>query len=137
MAKFAVAFGVVMILLGAGAYGLALAGVIGSKASLTALIPAAFGLVLVILGALGAAKPHLNKHVMHAAVTVALLGFFGSIGGVVKLIRYATDSLPADAPVRMSAWVTQAIMAGLMLVFVVMCVRSFIAARKAREVQSQ
>jgi hypothetical protein len=137
MAKVSIAFGVILILLGVGAYGLAAAGVIGDgRASPTALIPAAIGLVLTILGAIGAAKPNLNKHVMHGAVLVGLLGLIGTVGGIVKLIRYATDSLPPDAPVRVSAWVTQSIMAVLMVIFVAMCVRSFIAARRARRLEA-
>ncbi len=132
MAQVSIAFGVILILLGVGAYGLAVAGLIGTQASLTALIPAAFGAVLAALGAIGKAKPNLNKHVMHAAVVVALLGLGGSVGGIAKLIRYATDSLPPDSPVRVSAWVAQSIMAVLMVIFVILCVRSFIAARKAR-----
>ena len=136
MARVTIVIGVLLILLGVGAYGLAAAGVIGDRASPTALIPAFAGILFVILGAVGVAKPSANKHVMHAAAALALLAFFGTIGGVVKLIRYATDSLPADAPVRPSAWWAQSIMAVLMVIFVILCVRSFIAARKARAQQA-
>ncbi len=137
MARVTMVFGVVLILLGLGAYGLGLAGMMGNKASPTALIPSAFGLLLLILGAVGAAKPSLNMHVMHAAVLVGLLGCLASAGmGIPKLIKYATDSLPPDAPVRVGAWWTQTIMAVILAAFVVMCVRSFIAARRARKLEA-
>jgi peptidoglycan/LPS O-acetylase OafA/YrhL len=45
----------------------------GGMASVTALIPAFLGVVLLVLGVL-AKKPNLRKHMMHAAVALALLG---------------------------------------------------------------
>lgn len=136
MARVAIVFGILLILLGVGAYGLALAGVIGDKVSITALIPAFAGILFVILGGIGVARPSANKHVMHAAAALALLAFFGTVSGVIKLIRYLTDSLPPDSPIRPSAWVAQSIMALLMLVFVILCVRSFIAARRDRALET-
>jgi hypothetical protein len=48
--------------------------------------------------------------------------------GLVPLARWAGGAVPA----RPAAVVSASITAGLMLVFLVLCVRSFIAARKAR-----
>lgn len=132
MARVTIAFGVILILLGVGAYGLALGGVIGDKPSVTALIPAFVGIAFLVLGFVGIRKPSANKHVMHGAVLLGLLGFFGTIPGAIKLIRNAAGALPADAPVHVFRWSIQASMCVLMLVFVVLCVRSFIAARRAR-----
>jgi hypothetical protein len=67
-------------------------------------------------------------HAMHAAATLALVGFLAMIPGLVKLARWAGGTVPA----RPAAVVSQSIMAGLMLVFLVLCVRSFINARRAR-----
>ncbi len=123
MAKLTVTFGVLLILLG----------LIGYEApvihSFTALIPAAFGLVLVVLGIL-ARTPNQKKRmiVMHIAVTVGLLGFLGTVKGVYDFIRIETGhfvAIPAMAE-------AQTAMALIMLCYVLLCVRSFIEARRAR-----
>src|SRR5262249_27803182 len=44
----------------------------------TALIPAFVGVPLMLLGWLTLAKPNLRMHLMHAAVTLTLLGFLAS-----------------------------------------------------------
>lgn len=117
MANTAVGFGVVLMVLG-------IAGYFGSgMASLTALIPLAFGLVLLILGVI-ARDPGKRKHAMHAAAMVALLGFAGSVSGLVKVIS-------GDLGPRPNAAIAQAVMAGLMAIFTVLCVRSFINARRS------
>ncbi len=123
MAKLTIVFGILLILLGVGAY------VVTEMQSKTALIPAFVGLPLVILGAIAQAKPGIRMHVMHAAVLIGLLGFFGSVGGVVKLLKWQLNDVE---PARPAAVVVQAIMAVLMVAFVAICVKSFIAARKAR-----
>ncbi|HEV7297838.1 MAG TPA: hypothetical protein VGN72_00615 [Tepidisphaeraceae bacterium] len=123
MAKITIAFGVLLILLGAGGYALS------DVKSLTAFIPSVVGVILLILGAIAAAKPQLNKHVMHAAVTIALLGFLGAAPGLFKAFAWMGGTEPA----RPGAVRAQAIMAVVLLVYIVLCVRSFIAARKARQ----
>lgn len=137
MAKVTIVYGVILVLLGFGAYGLGLAGLMGNKASLTALIPSAFGLILLMLGVVAQLKPSINMHVMHASVLVALLGCLASAGmGIPKLIRYAADSLPPEAPVRVGAWITQTLMAIILGLYVIQCVQSFIAARRQRRLQA-
>lgn len=119
------AFGAALIVVG-------LVGFFGTGAEhKTALIPAVFGLLLVILGAL-ARNPAKRALFMHIAVVVGLLGFLGSISGVVKVIRMlggATIERPAAA----EAQTAMALLTGL---FVAMCVRSFIAARRERALTS-
>ena len=57
----AIVFGILLIGLGVG-------GFFGTGAAHpTALIPAAFGLVLALLGLVALLKPNLRKHVMHVA----------------------------------------------------------------------
>ena len=94
--------------------------------SLTALIPAAFGLVMALSGLL-ARDERKRKHAMHAAVVVALLGFLGSARGVMQ-IGGVFDGTAA----RPAAVVSQTVMAILTLIYVVMAVRSFSAARRSR-----
>ena len=90
----------------------------------TALIPAAFG-VLLILCAIGViVKPELRKHIMHVA---AVIGILGLVGGFVPLIR-AGDFDVAKPAVRNGL-----LMALICAIFVYFCVQSFIEARKARE----
>jgi hypothetical protein len=99
------------------------------KYKVTALIPAFFGLALVVCGAL-AMKESRKKHAMHAAAMVGLLGFIGAFVMVVKeLVRVMSDGGPLKRP---TAFWSQCAMAALCVVFVVLCVQSFIAAKKAR-----
>ena len=92
----------------------------------TALIPAAIGAILAVCGVLSR-DDRLRKHVMHMAAAVGLLGFLGALYRPVRaLAQTGTIDLSA-VPVRL-----QLATAALCLLFVILCVRSFIAARKAR-----
>lgn len=107
---------------------LGIIGYVGSgMASLTALIPAGFGLLLLILGMV-ARDPGKRKHAMHFAAMLGLLGFAGTAGGLMKAFRLFGGE-DVDRP---NAVIAQAVMAILMLVFVAICVRSFIQARRSR-----
>jgi hypothetical protein len=123
MSRVAIIVGVVLSVLGVAAY-------FGTgRQSMTALIPVAFGLPIAISGVIAAGNEKARMHAMHAAVTLGLLGFLGSVMGLVKFFRMlggATFERPA-------AIYTQAAMSAICLVFVILCVRSFIAARRARQ----
>ena len=93
---------------------------------MTALIPAAFGLVIALAG-LMARDAGKRKHAMHAAVVVALLGFLGSVRGLLRI-----GEVFAGTAARPAAVVSQAIMALLTLGYIVIAVRSFIQARANR-----
>lgn len=115
MATTTIGFGIALIVLGLGGY-------FGTdRVSPTALIPAAFGLLLVIFGALARDEKR-RKLAMHIAVTVGLLGFLGT---VFTMISRGAVEKPA-------ALISQSIMAVLMAVYVGMCVKSFIDARRRR-----
>lgn len=166
MARLTLAFSAILIALGLVAYFL-LADP-GSR-SVTALIPAFFGVVFAILGAI-ALKESLRKHAMHGAVLLTLLALGGTGGSLAKLPAAfealgepAPATAPADvasaetptappaasdaanaanadaaeveapAPVRVKAVIIQAIMFVLSAGFLVACIGSFIAARKARK----
>jgi hypothetical protein len=117
MSSLSITFGVLLILIGIIGY---VYGLSTGNASLTALIPAGFGVLIAIMGAISAAKPDLRKHVMHVAVLVALIGF------LIPAIRLTTkiNDLSWSAAV-----VSQLAMALVCLLFVIFAVRSFIAAR--------
>jgi hypothetical protein len=89
----------------------------------TALIPAGIGLLIEICGMVSLSKPGLRKHMMHFA---ALLGTLGFIGGLANIFRAGFDFNKASTIVSL-------IMALVCLIFVGLCVRSFIAAKKARQ----
>jgi hypothetical protein len=121
LAGTTIAFGVVLIVLG-------VAGYFGSgAASVTALIPAIFGVVLAGLGVL-ARNEGMRKHAMHGAVLIGLVGFLGSARGLLQLPALMSGGEVA----RPAAVIAQSVMALLMLLFVVLCVRSFINARVRR-----
>jgi hypothetical protein len=121
MANITVGFGGVLVLLG-------IVGYLSTGAhSPTALIPAAIGIVLVVMGRL-ARTPRLRMHAMHGAALAGLIGFAGSVGGVPPLVRM----LAGDTINRPAAAVARSIMAVLCLAFVALTVRSFVAARLAK-----
>jgi len=110
-------FGLILIVLGVASYTMT------GRTSLTAMIPAFFGAVLVIC-ALVARKESARKHAMHAAVAVGLLG------ALAALARGVPAALAGDA--ARPAVMSQLAMGVLLLIYVALGVQSFIAARKAR-----
>ncbi|HEX7358359.1 MAG TPA: hypothetical protein VF270_11670 [Ignavibacteriaceae bacterium] len=121
MAKLAITFGVIFILMGLyGYFGI-------SSESITALIPAFFGIPMLIFGWLGLNEKFL-KHAMHGAAVLMLLGFAGTVGGLFKFFRL----LAGENFERPAAITVQAIMAILCLVFLILAIKSFIDARKNR-----
>jgi hypothetical protein len=113
-----VVFGLLLIALGVGGY-------VGTGSEHpTALIPAGFGVVLALLGLLSL-KNNLRKHAMHLA---AMVGLLGAIGGAVTLILPVLKGTPSD-PVASGC---KAAMTVLCLVFVGLCVNSFVQARRRR-----
>lgn len=120
MAKITLVFAALLILLGVGAY------FVTGMQSWTALIPAIAGALLLVCGLI-AQDPAKRKHAMHAAVLLAVLGIAGGIPGVIKLIRWGTTGAEPARPA--AAWV-QGIMSALLLPYVVLCVKSFVDARR-------
>ena len=127
MAKLTIGFGVALILLGAWGF------ISTGSAHPTALIPAYFGLALVISGALANSEDAKKRMLwMHVAVTAGLLGFLGSgVMAIVETVKAHGGPLAHPAAVE-----SQVAMAVLCLVFVGLCVRSFIAARRDRKLEA-
>ena len=125
MAKIAIGFGVVLVALGVW-------GFVGTgSAHPTALIPLWFGLVLVVCGLMARTEDARRRMLwMHIAVTVGLLGFlFPGIRGGGALVRAHMQGVPVE---HAAAVHEQLLMALVCFVFVAMCVRSFVAARRGR-----
>ena len=122
MPSTAIISGALLIFIGIAGYVFSL---VDGNTSVTALIPAAFGLLLAIFGFVAKSNENLRKHLMHAAVLVALVGF---LIPAVRLFRQMSD-------IEISlAVLSQAAMALVCLFFVILSVQSFVNARCNRQV---
>lgn len=117
MTTITLAVGGILVITGIVAY------IASSAVSVTALIPAFFGIALLVAG-LVARKPAAHRHAIHAALTVALLGALGSLMNVAKL-----GDLFAGTAARPGAVITSTVMFVLLVGYLVLGVRSFIKAR--------
>ena len=125
MAKVTYVFGILLIALGLiGYWGT------GSIHS-TALIPTWFGLALVAGGLLAISPSERRRKLfMHINVTVGLVGLIGALAAALQGYGHAR-SLGVDPDyIALAAKLT---MAGLLLIYVNLCVRSFIQARRSRQ----
>ena len=121
MTNLTIGVGVWLVVLGIAGY------VATDMVSMTALIPAAFGVVFVLLGAYGRADGR-RRTAMHVAMGVALLGIAGSIGGLAPALQY----LSGGEVTRPAAALARSLMAITLIVYLALGVRSFIAARANR-----
>jgi hypothetical protein len=124
MSKITMLFGA--LLCGVSLLGLLIAGKVSSP---TIFIPMFVGVPLFLLGLFSELKPTLRKHLMHVAVTLGLLGALAALGrGIPQLIKMAGGAEVDPLPLA-SVWT----MILLCSTYVVLCVQSFIQARRARE----
>ncbi len=124
MAKITIGLGFLLIALGLGSY-------FGTgRASVTALIPAFFGLPLLLLG-LVALNERMRKTAILIAVVIGLLGFAGTVSGLMKLPVLLTGG-ELERP---AAVAVQAAMAIVCFVFVLLSIWSVIKARRALATQ--
>ena len=126
MAKVTLVFATLLIILG-------LVGFVGtSSAHPTALIPTWIGLALAIFGNL-AKSPDAGRRklFMHINVTLGLLGFLGGAGRAIFAFIHASSSGTSLDPIALGS---QLSLAGLMLIYIILCVRSFIDARRTGKV---
>jgi hypothetical protein len=121
VAPIALAFGLFLGILGAAFYHFT-----GTE-SWTPLIPAFFGLVLILLGFL-ALKANWRMHAMHLAALVGLIGFAVPTYRVVRRFVIGGE-------IRWTVVSEEMLMAALCGAFLVMCVKSFIDARRRRRQQ--
>lgn len=124
MPALTLVIGLILMILGAAGYFSADA----DSHSVTALIPAFFGLPIALLGAAALARPGMAKHAMHAAVVLALLGAIGAgMQGLPKLGTLISDYESLERPL---ATLMQNLMALLCVALVAAGVASFVKARK-------
>jgi hypothetical protein len=126
LAKITVVFAVLLIALG-------LVGYFGTGAQhATALIPTWFGAALGMFGLLAMSPDEgRRKLFMHINVTVGLLGLIGAAGEALRGYVHAMNSGQHPDMIALASKVT---MTGLLLIYVILCVRSFIAARREGKV---
>jgi uncharacterized membrane protein HdeD (DUF308 family) len=125
MARVTYVFGVLLILVGLVGYFLT------GSAHPTALIPTWFGLAMVVGGILAVSPSESRRKLfMHINVTIGLVGLIGAIASALHAYGHAR-SLGIDPDYK--AMIAQLTMAGLLLIYVNLCVRSFIQARRSRQ----
>ena len=123
MAKLTIAVGLILIAIGAAGF------VLTGSAHPTALIPAYIGIVLAVSGILANTEnPKRRMLWMHIAVTVGLLGFLGTIVGLIDTVKLLAGTV-FPHPIAVEEKGATSIVC---LIFVALCVRSFIAARRNR-----
>ncbi len=122
MAKSTMMFGAVLVVVSAGFW------VAMGRSEMAALHPAGVGVLLAICGALANTDNAKRRMIwMHIAVTFGLIGFL--ITGIRAAIEVVKGTAMTVNPV---AFEERVVVAAICFVFVLLCVRSFIAARKAR-----
>ena len=123
MSKVTIGFGALLCMV-------ALAGFIATGSSHpTALIPGAIGIVFCVLGFLAySAQAKRRMLLMHIAVTLAVLCFLGTIKSDIDIFRLAHGAT-FEHPLAVEE---KAAMSLLSLLFVLLCIRSFIMARRDR-----
>ena len=123
MPTVAMIFGALLSTLGVVAYAAPEMLGEGKAYQISALSPAFVGVPITLAGLVSLLKPSLLKHAMHLA---AMLGVFGLIGGFMPVIlrKFDTDTAAVKVGVGMTL---------LSAVFVGLCVKSFIDAKKARK----
>lgn len=120
MPKLAIVFGVILDVIGTVAFVM--------TGAATSLIPSFFGTVILLCGIVALVRPGLRKHVMHVAALFGLLGTAGGLGMGLPKLGTLLDGT-AQRPMAVSM---QLAMGVICLVFVALCVKSFIDARRAK-----
>jgi len=125
MAKITIVFGVLLIVLG-------LVGYFGTgSAHPTALIPLWWGVALGVGGFFAISPSERRRKIfMHINVTIGALGCIGAF--IVAIQGYSHARSLGQDPDYI-AFAAKLAMAVLLLIYVNLCVRSFIAARRARQ----
>ena len=125
MAKVTLVFAVLLIALG-------LVGYLGTGSHHpTALIPTWFGLALGFFGLMAISPSESRRKLfMHINVTVGLLGFLGAASRAVQSYLHASAVGRSPDSIALASQLTMAV---LLLIYVLLCVRSFMAARRTRE----
>jgi uncharacterized membrane protein len=121
MVRLSIIIGILLTLLAVISYTLS------RGASWTALIPAFVGVPLIVLGIAGK-RESMRRHVMHAAVGLAMIGFLGSVRVLAEFVRIL-NGVTVERP---GAVIAQILMSLACFIFVAFGVKSFVDARRKR-----
>jgi hypothetical protein len=127
MAKPTIIIGFLLVLVGVGGYCAGHPDPVSQHVSYTALIPAAIGVILALLGAISL-NDGARKHAMHVAAMVGLLSIVAVAMRLPPTFTELQQSSPA-APLKLASMLVTLL---LCVIFLVMCIRSFIQARRNR-----
>jgi hypothetical protein len=109
--------------------------------SWTAFIPGIIGIILIALVQCAEMKPNAKKHIMHVAVLIGLVGFimlaFRMLPGAISEMNWLKGETYGIIHASSLKATTMLASAGLLLVFVILCVVSFITARKEMAAQAK
>ena len=109
--------------------------------SWTAFIPGIIGIILIALVQGAEMKPNAKKHIMHVAVLIGLVGFimlaFRMLPGAISEMNWLKGETYGIIHASSLKATTMLASAGLLLVFVILCVVSFITARKEMAAQAK
>jgi uncharacterized membrane protein len=119
MPRLSILFGFLLTLLGLGVW------LATGADHITSLIPAFFGLPLILAGLAGL-NDAWRKHAMHLAAAIALLGVLGALGRPFAKLA-SGEGLAVGLPLM-----SQLAMALLCGLFLVLAVKSFVDARRRR-----
>lgn len=101
--------------------------------SWTAFIPGIIGLLLIFLAQGAEMAPNARKHIMHVAVLVGLLGFIvsaGKIGSAVAEMNWLKAEPYGIIHASMLKPLSMLLTSGLLFIYVLLCIISFVNARK-------
>lgn len=124
MPRITIFYSVFLISLGLFAYF-----IWGDQQSWTALIPSFAGVLFFILAFL-AAKTTMRKHIMHLVVILSFVLMLGTVKAIPSLFTL----LQGGEVARPLAVKVQALTAVASLVFILLCVKTFIDARRAGKI---
>lgn len=128
MAKLTIGFGLVLIML--GIWGFVATG--GASAHSSTLFPTWFGLALAVAGSLALTQNVKRRKLwMHTAAGLGVLGF---LGAAIRAIIVIVEAHGALTQVQAIAVWDQMVMALICLAFVLLCLYSFIAARRSGKI---
>ena len=107
--------------------------------SWTAFIPSIIGLILILCAIAADKAPYAKKHIMHVAVLIGLLGFFsvaGKVGTAFSEMSWWRGEPYSIIGASSLKPTTMLLTAGLLLIYVILCVVSFVTARKEMAAQA-
>lgn len=123
MAKWALFFGLILIVLGIFAYE-------GGNHTSAALMPAYFGILLGVLGATARTENEKTRmFAMHIAAAVGVVGFLITASSIWDYVQMRRGLFNGDPTIVQEHAATSVIL----LFFVLLCVLSFIGARRSRQ----